>query len=152
MNEQANIAVVRQCYDAYLAGDAQKLLSMMAADIDWDMPEVPNVAFSGKRKGRDSVAEFFGQVAASQELRCFEPREFFANGDRVVVLGHYDWIIRESGVPFSSDWTHIFTVKNGAVQAFREMMDTREASECYRKSGPAAVRKATGDILRPLNR
>lgn len=149
MNEQANIELVKQCYEAFLKGDTQKLLSYMAQDIVWDLPEVPGVEFSGKRQGRDKVAEFFGEVAEAQEVRSFDTREFFANGDKVVVLGHYDWTIRKNGVPFSSEWVHIFTVRNGSVVEFREMLDTYEAMECYRQTGPGAVR-TPGDIARPL--
>ena len=152
MNEQANIELVKQCYDAFLKGDSEKLLSHMAQDIVWDLPEVPGIGFSGKRQGRDNVAKFFEEVAQAQEVRTFEPREFFANGDKVVVLGHYDWTIVKSGVPFSSDWVHIFTVRNGSVVEFREMLDTYEAMECYRQSDPAArTSSASAGTARPLH-
>ncbi|WP_147373866.1 nuclear transport factor 2 family protein [Massilia cavernae] len=153
MNEQANIDLVKQCYAAYMAADIEKVLSHMAPDIDWEMAELPGVDFSGNRHGREEVAEFFKQLDTAQLCRNFEPKEFFANGDRVVALGHYDWTIRDSGVEWGSDWGHIFTVKDGLMTSFRELLDTHKIVEAYRQSGAAAVRAPTaGDAIpRPLH-
>lgn len=151
MSEQANIDLVKKFYESYLRGDAEQVLSTMSPGIDWTIPDMPGIAFSGKRRGKESVTEFFQIVAASQQLRHFEPREFFASGDRVVVLGHHDWTVRASGLEFGSDWTQAFTVQNGAIAAFSQMMDTRRVVEAYRQSGPAAVRAPSpGHILRPI--
>ena len=40
------------------------------------------------------------------------PREFIAQGDKVVVLGHGAWTTRDTGRDFESDWVHVFTVEN----------------------------------------
>ncbi|MGZ8339925.1 MAG: nuclear transport factor 2 family protein [Telluria sp.] len=152
MNEQANIDFVKQCYAAYMAADAEKLLSYMAPDVEWNVAELPNIEFSGDRRGRQEVGEFFQQVAANQICRNFEAKEFFANGDRVVVLGHYDWTLRESGVEWGCDWVHIFTVTDGQVASFQELLDSYKVFDAYRQSGDTAVRAPTpGDaILRPF--
>ncbi|NML62528.1 nuclear transport factor 2 family protein [Massilia sp. RP-1-19] len=131
MNEQANIELIRQVYDAFINGDSERLLSSMAPDIAWEEPDVPGLPFAGKRQGRENVAEFFQLVAAAQQLRDFRPGEFIAHGDRVVVLGHYDWTVRATGADWGSDWVHIFTVRDGKVTAFREQTDTHRAVEAY---------------------
>ncbi|MCC6069680.1 nuclear transport factor 2 family protein [Massilia sp. GCM10020059] len=139
MNEQANIELIRQVYDAFLNGDSQRLLSYMAQDIDWDEPQVPNLPFAGKRQGRDSVAEFFRMVATAQQLRDFRPGDFIAQGDRVVVTGHYEWTVRANGVDWGSDWVHLFTVRDGKITAFREFTDTHRAVEAF-QTGQAGSR------------
>ena len=131
MNEQANIELIRQAYDAFINGDSERLLSYMAQDIAWEIPDVSGVPFAGKRQGRDNVAEFFQMVAAAQQLRDFRPAEFIAQGDRVVALGHYEWTVRATGSDWGSDWVHIFTVRDGKVTAFKEHMDTHRVVEAY---------------------
>lgn len=131
MNEQANIDVIRQVYHAFVNGDNQGLLSFMAPDIAWEEPEVPNLPFAGKRQGRENVAEFFRMVAAHQQLRDFRPGEFIAQGDRVVVLGHYEWTVRANGADWGSDWVQVFTVRDGKITAFRELTDTHRVVEAY---------------------
>jgi ketosteroid isomerase-like protein len=86
------------------------------------------LSFSGKRRGRQEVAKFFDMVARAQQLRSFEPQEFFGDGDRVV-LGHHEWTVRSNGIPFDNDWVHIFTIMNGRIAAFLQSMDT---SRSYR--------------------
>lgn len=131
MNEQANIELIHQVYDAFLKGDSQQLLSYMAQDIEWEEPQVPNLPFAGKRQGREQVAQFFQMVAAEQQLRDFRPGEFIAQDERVVVLGHYEWTVRANGADWGSDWVHIFTVRDGKITAFRELTDTHRAVEAF---------------------
>lgn len=150
MNEQDKIGFIKKCYAAYVQGDGETLLSYMAPDIDWNLPEMPDLAFSGKRHGKAQVAEFFQLVAASQQLRSFEPREFFANGDRVLVLGHHDWTVRASGRDFGSDWVHIFTVRDGLVASFQEMTDTMLVVDAYHQEAAAGMQPPSDDTSRQL--
>ena len=142
MDNQANIDLVKQCYDAYLKGDMPRLLSFMAPDIDWQLQQVEGVPFSGKRRGVEQVTEFVGMVAQAQEPRSFEPRDFVAQGDMVVVMGHYDWVVKATGAEFGSDFVHCFTIRDGKVTAFKEYMDTYAAAMAYFPQLSAAMGRA----------
>lgn len=131
MNEQANTDIVKQCYEAFGKGDIQRLLAYMQPDIEWELPVVPGVAFSGKRSGTAQVAEFFRMLDEAQSARLFEPRDFIAQGDRVAVIGHYAWTVKASGAQYESDWIHLFTLRDGKVAAFREFTDTHSAALAY---------------------
>jgi ketosteroid isomerase-like protein len=142
MNEQQNTELVQQAYAAYGRGAVDDVLACMAADIDWEIPAVPALAFTGKRQGRDQVAQYFQLAAEQQAVREFTPREFIAGGDKVVVLGHGAWTARETGQDFESDWVHVFTVKDGRIVAFREFMDAHvavEAFQCFPLGSKAAA-------------
>ena len=145
MGTQHNIELVKRFYDAYLKGDKKLLLSYMADDIDWDIPEMSGLAFSGRRRGRGEVAEFFGMVSQVQQLTSFEPKEFFGDADRVVVLGHHAWTVRSNGAPFDSDWVHIFTIRDGRIAAFRQSMDTLKVAQAHQAS--QASQAPTPDTL-----
>jgi hypothetical protein len=66
MNEQENITLIKQCYDNFLKGDIQQLLSALSDDINWELPAMEDVSFSGKRHGRDQVKEFFKSLSESK--------------------------------------------------------------------------------------
>lgn len=132
MNEQANIDLIKACYAAYSQGDLPRLLSHMSPEVEWELPELEGIPFSGRRHGHQQVLEFFRMVSEAQEIRDFTPQEFIAQGDRVVVRGHYAWMVKSTGNDFASEWIHFFTVKDGMVTAFREFMDTHGAVEAYR--------------------
>jgi len=89
MNEQQNTQVVRQAYACFQAGDIPGLLDLCAEDIEWELDKTEEVPFSGARRGKDAVMEFFSTLDQSQHPLQFEPREFIAQGDKVVALGHY---------------------------------------------------------------
>ena len=134
MNEQQNTELVQQAYAAYGRGDVDAVLACMAADVDWEIPAVPALSFTGKRQGHAQVAEYFQLANEKQAVREFTPKEFIAGSDKVIVLGHGAWTAKETGQDFDSDWVHVFTVRDGRITAFREFMDAHvavEAFQCY---------------------
>ena len=61
-------------------------------------------------------------------MRCifakrFEPQDFIAEGDKVVVLGEETEVIRASGGTVENRWVHIFTIRSGKIVAFEEVFD-----------------------------
>lgn len=137
MSAQENLELVRQGYDAYAKGDLSRLLSMMAPDIEWDIPSIPGVPFSGMRHGREQVEAFFREVSECQQLRSFHIGEMIAQGDRVVVTGHHDWTVNKNGADFGTDWVEIFTVRDGKLASFTEMLDTCAVANAYRDQAPS---------------
>ena len=143
MNEQANISLLKQAYDAFNTGDIQRLLGMLAQDITWELPEVEAIPFTGKRRGIDQVADFFRVLAECQDTREFAPDRFIAQGDDVVVFGHATFIVRETGIAYSDEWCHVFRVDGGKVASFKEYTDTYRAAQAYRPQGARAGTEGT---------
>lgn len=137
MSEQPNSKIVQQAYDNFKSGDIQSLVSMVADNVEWQLPDVANIPFAGKRSGRESITQFFAAVADNQEALQFEPREFIEQGDKVVALGHYRWRILSTGREYASDFVHVFTVRGGQIVAFREHFDTALAQAAYQKAASA---------------
>src|SRR5687767_1503238 len=108
MNEKDNVEFLKQCYAAYGAGNLDYLVSCMTDDIVWELPDVPNLPFTGKRQGAQNVADYFKLSNEYLAIREFVPHEFIAQGDKVVVLGHGEWTAKETGMDFDSDWVHVF--------------------------------------------
>lgn len=133
MSEQ-NTAIAQQAYENFKAGNIQALLDQLSDDVTWQLPEIEGVPLSGKRTGRDGVREFFATPARDQEVIEFEPREFVAQGDKVVSLGHYKWRIKDTGRDFASDFAHVFTIRDGKVTGFREYFDSAAVAAAYQKA------------------
>ena len=131
MSEQDNVAVVRRAYENFKGGDIKGILDSLTDEVDWRLPEIEGVAFSGGRRGRESVGGFFTQLADSQDVISFEPREFVAAGDKVVALGTYRWRVKQTGREYGGDWAHVFTVRDGKIEGFHEYMDSAAASAAF---------------------
>lgn len=138
MIEHHQLGIVQQAYSHFKHGDIPALLSLCAEDIEWELPEIENVAFAGPHKGKAAVQEFFKTLAADQEEVEFIPMEYITQGDKVVVLGHEEWKTRQGGHQFKTDWVHIFTVRKGKITSFRQFMDTAVVAAAYKKRTMAA--------------
>jgi uncharacterized protein len=149
MSEQANISLLKQAYDAYDKGDIQRLLGMLAQDIEWELPEVEGIPFTGKRRGLSQVADFFRVMAECQEPREFKPDRFIGQGDQVIVLGHATYAVKASGAEFSGDWCHVFSIAGGKIASFKEYGDTNKAARAYQTQHAATGAVAGKDATRP---
>ena len=134
MSEQENTAIAQQGYNNFKTGNIEALLDQLSADVTWQLPEMKGVPLAGKRSGRDGVADFFATVARDQEVLEFEPREFVAQGDKVVSLGHYKWRVKETGREFETDFVHVFTIRDGQIVGFREHFDSAAVAAAYQKA------------------
>jgi ketosteroid isomerase-like protein len=133
MAEQENVGVARDAYAAFQRGDIPGLIELLADDIDWWVPGEPEqIPQAGRVSGRAAVGEFFGRLAESEEITHFEPREFIAQGDKVVVTGNYKGRTRPAGRDYDLDWLHVFTVRDGRIAAFREYLDTAALADAHR--------------------
>jgi ketosteroid isomerase-like protein len=132
MSDQDNTAVVRKAYENFKTGNIEALLGQMSEDVDWHLPDIEGVPFAGARRGTGQVGEFFSTLADVQDTLAFEPREFVAQGDKVVVLGDYSWRVKKNGREYGSDFAHVFTVRDGKIVAFHEYMDTAAAADAYK--------------------
>ena len=139
MSEQENIGVVKQAYENFKTGNIEALLGQLSDDVEWRLPDIENVPFAGARRGRAQVAEFFSTLAEVQDTRSFEPREFVAQGDKVVAFGTYEWAVKASGRTYGGDWAHAFTVREGKIAGFHEYMDTATAQAAFKQRSASAV-------------
>jgi ketosteroid isomerase-like protein len=136
MTEAENTAIVQQAYAAFGRGDMTTLLGCMADDIRWEpaIGAATHVPFSGERQGKAGVAEFFKQVADSEDFQQFEPREFVAQGDKVVALGRYRAVAKVTGKAFESAFVMVFTLRGGKIAAFQEFTDSAAVNAAFEAS------------------
>ena len=131
--EQENTKLVQQIYEHFKRGDIKALLNLLSVNIEWQLPEIENVPFAGKRRGHEEMGQFFESLVDTQEVQHFDPREFIARGDKVLALGHYAFRVKSNGREFGGDFAHVFTVLDGKVVKFHEYMDTAAAAAAHRK-------------------
>ena len=132
MGETENTALVKAAYAAFGRGDIQGVLDTLAPDVVWSavIGASPAVPMAGERRGRQAVTEFFATLGRSLTFEVFEPREFVAQGDKVVVLGYYR-ARTAAGRPFASDWVMIFTIAGNKVTRFREFTDVAALNAAF---------------------
>jgi uncharacterized protein len=128
-----NLELVQQLYQAFGRGDLPALLAALDPDVEWINPGPSAPAYFGTHRGPAAVARnIFGFLAENLRFDVFEPREFIASGDKVVVLLHTDAVAVRSGVHVVSDIVHVFTCRAGKVVRFQDFQNSYALAEALR--------------------
>jgi ketosteroid isomerase-like protein len=131
---QTNVAVAQIAYAAYARGDIPAVLEVLTPDVEWHSTGRPeDFPALGPRKGLAAVQDFFNTVGQHIQFSEFSPQEFYADRDKVFVLGHYTVMVKNTGRKFTSDWIHIFSFRGGRVAQFREFLDTAKLASAFRE-------------------
>jgi hypothetical protein len=139
MSEQDNIRIVKDMYEAFMRNDIAGVINRMDENINFRIPGPPEVPTAGNYRGRKDMHGFFEKLANTLEFTRFEPREYVAQGDRVVVLGFYEAKAKPTGKTMKSDWVMAWTVRNGKAVDFQEYMDTDAGANAFRGERKMAV-------------
>ena len=133
MQEAQNTKIVQDAYAAFGRGDVQALLATFDENINWHpvYGASDKVPTAGRRSGKPAVAAFFKTLSESISFSTFEPRDFIAQGDKVVAVGHYVGKAISTGRTFESDWAMIFTFKNGGVVDFKEFTNATQLNAAF---------------------
>ncbi len=124
MNEKENTELIRSMYAAFGKGNLPAILNSVTDDVDWQTLGPQEIPQAGPHRGRDQVAKFFEKIAQNYDIQQFEPREYVAQGDKVVALGYYRGLVRATGRAYESEFAMVFNFRNGKVARFREYADT----------------------------
>jgi hypothetical protein len=123
MSIEKNIQTVKDFFVAIGRGDRAALLAMVAEDIEWIIPG-EDWPLAGIRHGHTGLADLLETASRSIETST-EPREFVAQGDRVLVLGFARGRIKATNKTFEDDWVFAITVRDGRLTSIREYIDTQ---------------------------
>ena len=96
---------------------------MSAEDIEWIIPG-ENWPLAGTHRGHAGLAGLLETASKSIETST-EPREFVAQGDRVLVVGFARGKIKATNKTFEDDWIFAITVRDGRLTNIREYVDTQ---------------------------
>lgn len=135
MNEQTNAKLIQQAYQSVNTGDIPSFLNVLAENVLWILPDMTNVPFAGTWQGREQVEEFFRRMAEVQDVIEFEPEEFIAERQKVVVLGHFTMRVKSTGKLSRSQWVHVWKLDEGKISYMREYVDTLAVSRAYSLAG-----------------
>ncbi len=132
MTSEENKQLARDVYASFIAGDIPKVLEIYADDVEWSTLESEYVPFAGNYHGKAGVAQFFQKLSESQDAERFEPTEFLADGNKVVVYGNATWRVKSTGRTYDTPWVHISTMRDGKVIRFLDYIDSAAAEAAYR--------------------
>jgi ketosteroid isomerase-like protein len=122
-----NIDIVRTGYESFCRGDVQTTRAMFAEDIEWLEPRWAQGGAVCLFRGRDQVLRrIFAPGPEVHDARALEAREFYGDGDTVIVTGVFH--VRSGASPLLIDvpFAHVWTVHSGRIDSLRAYNDVQE--------------------------
>ena len=133
MSAEENTRLAQSAYEAFGRGDIPALAELMADDIEWVDPGDPGESpLAGTYRGKEEVLGWFGKVAEQVDFSNFEPRDFIAQGDKVVSLVYVEATVRSTGRSMVQDEAHVWTFRDGKVARFQIYLDTAAVAAANR--------------------
>jgi ketosteroid isomerase-like protein len=138
MSTEQNVQTVKDFFAAIGRGDKDGLLALIAEDIEWIIPG-EDWPLAGTHRGHSGLVEFLETASKTMETST-EPREFVAQGDRVLVVGVATGKIKATNKPFKDNWIFAITVRNGKLTNIREYVDTQALARASQTDAPRLAR------------
>jgi ketosteroid isomerase-like protein len=137
MSTEKNVQTVKDFFAAIGRGDKEGLLALIAEDIQWIIPG-EDWPLAGTHRGHAGLADLLQTASKSIETST-EPREFVAQGDRVLVVGFAKGKIKATNKTFEDHFVFAITVRDGKLTNIREYIDTQALARAAHMdaSGPA---------------
>jgi ketosteroid isomerase-like protein len=86
--------------------------------------------YAGTYHGPQAVLEgVFAKLGGEWDGFKIEPSQLVAEGDEVVSLGTYSGTYKATGKSFSARFAHAFTVKDGKIVRFEQVVDSAELNK-----------------------
>lgn len=132
MSEQENTQRVQAAYAAFGRGDVPAFMDALADDVEFVIPYPADVPNGGTFRGKAGVREWLGKTMENVQFRMLVPREFIAQGDKVVVLLHAEATVKRTGREVVQDVAHVVTLRDGKVARHYAYEDTAAIADAYR--------------------
>jgi ketosteroid isomerase-like protein len=134
MSTEQNVQTVKDFFAAIGRGDRDGLLALVGEDIEWIIPG-EDWPLAGTHRGHAGLADVLQKASKTMETST-EPREYVAQGDRVLVVGVATGKIKATNKPFKDDWVFDITVQNGKLTKIREYIDTQALARASQMDAP----------------
>jgi ketosteroid isomerase-like protein len=133
MSTEKNVQTVKNFFAAIGRGDREGLLPLVSEDIEWIIPG-EDWPLAGTRHGHAGLADLLKTQSETMEISLSEPREFVAQGDRVLVVGFARGKIKATNKTWEDDWVFAITVRDGRLTSIREYIDTQALARASSRS------------------
>lgn len=131
MSAQENKQLIQKILNDYVEGNADTFFNALAEDVVLKTAKYPQdiLKIKGPYHGKEGMVEFFDLGDQYFEVLAFEPREFIAEDDKVVVLLYEKARAKATGKEMEQDIVQIWTLRDGKIVHCKLVEDTHAILE-----------------------
>ena len=133
MNTTKNIQTVQQIYADFGAGNVSGIMNSISDDVVWVDAGYPDLPYGSTGRSKKDIPAFFKSLNESVDYKKFEPKEFIADGNSVIVLGYHEGNTKPANKSFGQEWVMVWKLDDsGKVKYYRSFLDTNELVKAYK--------------------
>jgi ketosteroid isomerase-like protein len=121
---QENVELVREMYEAYLAGDAERALAYFRSDVSADFTVRGDTSI---RKGREALSENVATWVGTWDDYSERIEEVRDLGDTVCLIALQRGRGKGSGVEIENRFAQLYEVEDGLITSLQMFMDPASA-------------------------
>ncbi len=127
-----NVELIEAIYAAFAKGDAKFIAGKTEPGAIWDFNvSQSDVPWHKAAVGPEEVPSFLAAFAGNVDLEAFEPRQFIASGDDVIVHLGLAYKVKSTGKRVREEQLQWWKVRNGKVQGLRHFEDTAQVQAAW---------------------
>lgn len=129
--QQNNVEIVREGYEAFNEQNLEKVLGKFDDNIEWVEPE--GWPYGGTYHGPNAVVEnVFEPALSDNEDFVVRPDRFIDGGETVVVVGAFRGTVAETGNSFDLPFAHVHDMEDGRITRTQVYTDTAQYQQAAR--------------------
>ena len=133
VKSEQNIEIAKKGFADFLNGNINGVADACANDVEWGSYENPVVPYAGMFHGKKGVAEFFSTLGSAVEYKAFDPKDYYADKDSVMVKGYHEAVVKSTGKTFGHDFLMHFKIKDGLIRSFFAYVDSNDQAKAFSK-------------------
>lgn len=130
---KTNTEIVQQAFADFGTGNINGILDECAADAVWGTWDNAILPYAKTFHGKAGIGEFFNALAETVNYTAFEPKEFYAIGNKVFAKVYQAAIVKATGKSYGHDCMMEFTFKNGKMSHFFAYVDIADQVQAFTK-------------------
>lgn len=99
-----NAATLNALQAAYSQNNLEAALACMATDVIWDISGPATVPYTGVYYGHTGFSDFWTKLGQTVSIGRSGIQSQFIDGDKAVVLGGEEGVVRVNRSPYHYDW------------------------------------------------
>ncbi|HJW31070.1 MAG TPA: nuclear transport factor 2 family protein [Saprospiraceae bacterium] len=118
-----NTGLIMSLYEKFGKHDMDGIMASTSDQAVWEVDDDRLYVEPRTFKGKAEIGQFFKDLDSKQTYTKFQPVQFIADGDDVVVMLDVEFTTKPTGLKYVSHYIHHFKVMNGKVTWFKGVAD-----------------------------
>jgi ketosteroid isomerase-like protein len=123
----SNTQLIQAIYRAFAEGDVAAIAAKVQPEARWDFNVTHSlVPWHLPVTGPTEVPKFLAALLDNVVLEAFEPKQFMADGEEVIVHVRLAYTVKRTNKRVDEEQLHWWTVRDGKVARLRHFEDTAQ--------------------------